>query len=210
MARSDKGEKRKYVQGRRAEEAEARTARIIDACLELFLEKPLIEISLAEIADRAGVGLQTVIRRFKTKEGLIVAGMLEVARRIDSARTPLAEEPTDPESVVNLLAEQYEQWYPYTIAHQRQEATMEVLSQFNEIARSNHSSWIELAFADRLKPFPARERKRVHARLVASTSFETWYWLNQRQELSNRETREVMVRMVEDALAATPSMKKEK
>ena len=47
---------------------------------------------------------------------------------------------------------------------------------------------------------PAGRRKEVHARLVASTSFETWFWLNQQGELSNKATRKVMIRMVEDAL----------
>lgn len=203
MAEGEQKEKRKYVQGRRAQEAEARTARILDTCIDLFLEKPLIEISLAEIAERAGVGLQTLIRRFETKEKLVTAVLLEVAQRIGKSRAGLIENPNDPQSVVDVVCAQYEQWHPYTIAHQRQEATMPILAQFNEIARGNHSAWIKLAFEEPLSALPADESRRVHARLVATTSFETWFWLNQRHELSFGETREVMVQMVEDALKPT-------
>src|SRR3954447_3013930 len=61
---------RRYRQRRRAEAAEANTERIMQAALDLFVEKPLDQITLAEVAARAGVGLQTLIRRVGTKDGL--------------------------------------------------------------------------------------------------------------------------------------------
>jgi AcrR family transcriptional regulator len=51
----------------RAEAAEATGERILDAALELFGERPTDQIPLDEVASRAGVSVQTVIRRFGGK-----------------------------------------------------------------------------------------------------------------------------------------------
>ena len=47
---------RPYRQGRRAEAAEARTEAIREAALDAFMAKPFDQITLAEVAERAGVG----------------------------------------------------------------------------------------------------------------------------------------------------------
>ena len=57
---------RPYTQRRRAEAAEANTERILQAALDLFEERPWGQITFAAVAERAGVGTQTVIRRFQT------------------------------------------------------------------------------------------------------------------------------------------------
>ena len=62
---------RPYRQGRRAEAAEARTQAIREAAVAAFVAKPFDQITLGEVAERAGVGLQTLIRRVQTKDGLV-------------------------------------------------------------------------------------------------------------------------------------------
>jgi AcrR family transcriptional regulator len=71
-------------------DAERNRARILDAAAEAFAEKGL-EVSLDEIAARAGVGVGTVYRRFASRDELIdalfqvrveeVLGLLEEAMR---------------------------------------------------------------------------------------------------------------------------------
>ena len=71
-------------------DAERNLARILDAASELFAERGL-EVSLDEIAARAGVGVGTVYRRFANREELVDAlfqarveellGLLEEATR---------------------------------------------------------------------------------------------------------------------------------
>ena len=47
--------------------------RVLDAAVELFWYPPTDQIALEEVAGRAGVTVQTVIRRFGSKDGLIAA-----------------------------------------------------------------------------------------------------------------------------------------
>jgi AcrR family transcriptional regulator len=77
---------RPYVMSARAE-ATARTGeRILDAAIDLFWEQPTDRLSLEDVARRADVSVQTVIRRFGGKDGLLAAaGEREAARRARAA-----------------------------------------------------------------------------------------------------------------------------
>src|SRR4051812_10620094 len=99
---------RSYRQGRRAEAAQARTEAILQASVELFAERPFEQITLADVAERAAVGLQTVIRRVGTKDGLIRACNAYLAERIGAARGE--PDSSDPDAVASALMNQYEPW----------------------------------------------------------------------------------------------------
>src|SRR4051794_40669643 len=99
---------RSYRQGRRAEAAQARTEAILAAAVELFAERPLEQITLADVAERAGVGLQTLIRRVQTKDGLVRAANAYTAERIGAARGE--PDSSDPDAVAAALMNQYESW----------------------------------------------------------------------------------------------------
>ena len=45
----------------------------MEAAVAAFEAKPFDQITLAEVAERAGVGVQTLIRRVQTKDGLVRA-----------------------------------------------------------------------------------------------------------------------------------------
>ena len=64
---------RGYVMTERARSTVATGERIMDATVELFVERPYAHVTLRDVADRAGVTVQTVIRRFGDKEGLTAA-----------------------------------------------------------------------------------------------------------------------------------------
>jgi len=99
---------RAYVQRDRARAAQANTERILEAALELFAEQPFDRITLAEVADRAGVGVQTVVRRVGTKDGLVRAVNGWVLPQVGAARgDPVSP---DPEHVAAAVARQYERW----------------------------------------------------------------------------------------------------
>jgi AcrR family transcriptional regulator len=57
----------------RAEAAERLSEQIIDAAYELWLERSYDEITLQEVAERAGASLSSVMRRFGSKEGIVEA-----------------------------------------------------------------------------------------------------------------------------------------
>src|SRR5262245_48512483 len=99
-------EKRAYRLGARAETA-AETARsILRATIELYGERFYDQVSLDDIAERAGVTVQTIIRRFGSKEELISAAA-EASR--GSIRSQRDETPVgDIASATKALVETYE------------------------------------------------------------------------------------------------------
>src|SRR4051794_8983708 len=83
--------KRPYTMRARAAAAERLSRQMVDAAFELWLERSYDEITLQQVADRAGVSLSTVLRRFRSKEGLIEAiistdrlGELETRSRVEA------------------------------------------------------------------------------------------------------------------------------
>ena len=65
--------------GARAEAVSATTARILDVAARAFTERPYDDVSLAAIADASGVTVQTLLRRWGSKEGLVDAAALDAA-----------------------------------------------------------------------------------------------------------------------------------
>src|SRR4051812_46603998 len=105
--------RRPYRQSARAAAAAANTRRIVAASERLFGERLYDQVSLADVAAEAGVGLQTLIRRFPTKDAL-VAGVSEIVHaRVLAQRS---EAPVgDIAGAVANLVEHYEQTGDTTI-----------------------------------------------------------------------------------------------
>src|SRR4051794_24663173 len=65
--------RRPYTIRARADAAEQTAGRVMDAAIALWRAGPFEDITLQDIADRAGVSLSTVMRRFGSKDGLAEA-----------------------------------------------------------------------------------------------------------------------------------------
>ena len=66
---TDMNSTRPYTMTTRARAVEETRARIIDACVALHGERPVTDIALDDIAGRAGVSVQTVLRHFGSRAG---------------------------------------------------------------------------------------------------------------------------------------------
>src|SRR5690349_19330439 len=139
---------RPYRQRRRAASAEANTERILRAAHELFLERPFEQITLAAVAERAGVGLQTVIRRVGSKDGPARATNAWVVPQLSGDRGE--PESGDPGAVAAAMARHYERWGDATDRLLRQEDVSPALGEAAAAGRHAHREWIEAAFAERL------------------------------------------------------------
>lgn len=62
---------RTYASPLRAEQAEQTTARIVKAAVDLLSTGDVSDLSMAEVAERAGVSVRTVYRSFATKDELL-------------------------------------------------------------------------------------------------------------------------------------------
>src|SRR5215218_8076014 len=91
----------------RAAAADATRERILSAASEAFLERWYDDMTIAEIAKRAGVSGQTVINHFGGKEALAAAVFERTSAQIQSRRyTP---EPGDIPRLVEALVDDYEE-----------------------------------------------------------------------------------------------------
>ena len=81
---------RRYDTTRRREQARENRARVLSAAGQLFLDKGYAETSMPEIAQVAGVSVQTVYKAFANKATLLKA-VFDVSVAGDDDRTPMAE-----------------------------------------------------------------------------------------------------------------------
>jgi AcrR family transcriptional regulator len=190
---------RVYVQRGRARAAEANTERILTAALELFAEQPFDRITLAEVAERAGVGVQTVIRRVGTKDGLVRAVNAWVEPRVGAARgDPVS---ADPDAVAAAVARQYERWGALIDRTLRQEDVSPALAESADGGRRAHRAWIDAAFADLLAAVPAARRRRLRAQLVGVCGVELWHVLRRDEGLSAPAARAAVADLIAACLA---------
>ena len=100
--------KRRYQMTARAEAAQSTADGILDAAIELFTEKAFEDVTLDEVAERAGVTKRTVLRRFVSKDQLFLTAMNhavdEMVRQRQAA--PVGDVPG---AVANVV-EHYERW----------------------------------------------------------------------------------------------------
>lgn len=197
---------RPYRQGARAEAAQERTERILSAALELFVETPFDQITLAAVADRAGVGLQTLIRRVGTKDGLAAKVNEWVGPQIDVDRGP--PESDDPLRVAETFARVYTRWGAVIDRSNRQQDTSPALAAGAEAGRRSHREWIATAFAGPLGQLPAADRRRVRAQLVGVCGAELWQVLTTNESLTRDEATTAVAGLIRATLDPIPNRRK--
>jgi AcrR family transcriptional regulator len=166
------GGARGYRLGKRATLAEATGRRILDAALDLFCSRPFDDVSLQEVASKAGVTVQTVLRRFGSKEELVAA----VAEQADAdVRTERAvRTPGLIDEAIRLLSEHYESWGARMGMLVSQESRVPALARMIERAKRVHYDWVEDSFAPQLAAAPAAKRPILRAQLIAATDLSVW------------------------------------
>ncbi|MEA2449069.1 MAG: hypothetical protein QOG63_1001 [Thermoleophilaceae bacterium] len=185
----------------RADAAEATATRILDAVEEVFWERPSDQISLEEVARRAGVAKQTVLRRFGSKGALLDAAARRAMQRADDERGHV--EPGDGAGAIRVLVTHYERIGDAVLRMLAQEALDPRLKALADPGRAYHAAWCERVFApslDRLRG-PARDRRL--AELIAVTDVYVWKLLRRDRGLSRRATEAALRELVEALTGGT-------
>ena len=178
-------ERRPYRMTNRAEAANATTERILDAMTELFWERPTDQVVLKDVAARAGVTVQTILRKYAGKEALLAAAADRAMSRTDAER---AVTPGDLDTALEVLMEHYEQVGAKVLRLLAEEHSSATLAGFVERGRSLHREWCRAVFADTLEPLTGVTRERRLAQLVAVCDVYTWKLLRLDAGLSRRQT----------------------
>ncbi|MEA2245790.1 MAG: hypothetical protein QOH46_319 [Solirubrobacteraceae bacterium] len=189
---------RPYRQRRRAEAAEANTERILQAALDLFLERPWDQITLAAVAERAGVGVQTLIRRVGTKDGLSRAVNEWVGPQVAATRG--APTSADPHVVAAALARHYERWGALTDRTLRLQDVSSSLAEGAATGRRAHREWLEAAFAEPLAARGPVARANLLARLIGVCGVELWLVLRRDAGLSVDDARAAVADLIAASL----------
>jgi AcrR family transcriptional regulator len=190
--------KRAYKGTVQAEIAALTEQRILEASLALFDEQWGDQITLDQIAERAGVTVQTILRRFGSKERLADAVSQEAFRRAMQQRI---EPPvTDLTTFVHGLIAYYEAGGERMLRGLAQEARHPQLHTIIDVARASHREWLERTFKTHLEQRDAATRVRLLAQLYAITSVYTWYQLRHESGLNQEETAHALYEMIEKLL----------
>lgn len=191
---------RPYDMSSRARAAEQTAEKIVDAMLVRFAATPYERIRLDDIAEDAGVTVQTVIRRFGGKAGLLIAVVTRELGRIAAAREATAH--ATPTETVAALVAHYERYGRLILKTYSEAPLVDGLPELASRGRAFHVDWCRRALASHLPAgLDAAERRRRAAALVAVADATTWRILRDDGGLEPPEVEATLVAMVEPLLA---------
>lgn len=195
---------RPYRQTARAAAAEETRLRILRSAFELQTERLSSEISLDDVAERAGVSVQTLLRRFGNRAGLIEASIQYVNEEIvEERRTPVG----DREAALRVLIDHYERRGDFALLMLAQENSYDHVRQMSDAGKVTHRRWVAEVFAPSLDPLPADEAEQVLDLLVVACDVYTWKLLRRDRGLSRLQTERRMNTLVAAVLATATDPK---
>jgi len=179
---------KRYSMELRAAAAEATHERILVAAQEAFLERWYDEVTLAEVARRAGVSGQTVINHFGGKDQLFAAAHARLGQELVDRR--YRAEPGDVAQAVDALLDDYEVTGDSVVRLLALEEKVPALRQMIAGGREGHREWVETMFqAPELVP-----------ELIVATDVYSWKLLRRDQGLSREDTAAAIRHMVQAIL----------
>ncbi len=189
---------RSYTSPLRERSAKATGERILRAALARFSADYYDDVTLDAIAADADVTVQTVLRRFESKEGLVRAVAEFTTPGVTAQRD---EAPTGdiPRAIANLV-DHYESIGELVMLLLRQEERVAPFAEVTAFGKEYHAGWIDRVFAPWLEQRTGDERRRLHAQLVATCDTYVWYLLRRQQGLSRAQAELALVELVTGVL----------
>jgi AcrR family transcriptional regulator len=187
--------KRGYRMEARAKATEATRERILEAAEAAFDELPFDEITLAWVAQQAGVSVQTVLRHFESRDGLFLATLMHGGAKMAADRE--LQPVGSVAEIVDSLVDHYEQFGDRILRTLAQEDRIPTLRMLTDLGRGFHLEWCEQAFAPALKGLRGAKRERLIAQLVTATDVLVWKLLRRDRELSPAQTKLAMRELLE-------------
>jgi len=194
--------RRDYRMVARAEAAAGTAQRIQAAAVALWRTRSLDEITLDEIAERAGVSARTVIRRFGSKEGVIEACIESDAAGIQTDRGQAAV--GDVEGALEILMSHYERDGDAVLRTIALEERVAVAKTIATAGRAAHRAWCARVFAPHL---PAEGDDSRDGRLdafVAATDLYLWKLLRRDLDRPLEDVHEAVRTLLEGLIALSP------
>ncbi len=184
----------------RADAARSTRRAVIQAAIDLYYERPGPDSTLEQIAERAGVTVQTVLRHFGTRATLDEAARAEAVEQVRAERLAPAG---DVDRALRALFVHYERRGRAVLALLAQEVLGGTLDLSG--GRAEHRRWVGEVWARQLARRTARRRVELIDQLVVATDVYTWKLLRLDRGLS----RGAAQRRVKDMIIALLSARRE-
>ena len=155
----------------RAESTEQTRARIVRAAVEAVTETVSLDFGLAEVAVRAGTTVQTILRHFGSRDGLMQAArQLALAEVIAERQVP----PGDAAAAVRTIVRHYERMGDWVLAMLAREGRDPAIREVTGSGRQVHRDWVRATFAPQLAGRSADDVAVLTDLLVVATDVYTW------------------------------------
>ena len=175
----------------RAEAVAQTRERILRAVIGLASSQPLSSISLAAVAADAEVSVQTVLRQFGSRDGLIDAAVDVAHQQIATERAAPAE---DVPAALAALVDSYEAGGDSSILLLGQEPNDPRAARIATRGREFHRAWVEDVFAHLLGDAGPTREEMVDM-LVVATDVYTWKLLRRDRGLKRDDVLDRMTKL---------------
>ena len=179
----------------RAAQSSQTRERILEVTRTL-LDDPATDVTLERVAQGADVTVQTVLRHFASKRGLLV----EAIGSLRSGNRGVANPSPSVADSVALLFDDYEEIGDRVIRMLADEHRIPELAQGARHGRRSHRRWVMASFADHLADIAPDRRRGMVYQLLVATDVYSWKLLRRDLRLSRREAETIMARLIEGAL----------
>lgn len=185
----------------RADSTAATRERIVHAVITTAMERRTLEVTLQEVSERAGVTVQTVLRHFGSREGLLDAATAVASADVDTERRVT---PGDVHEAVRAVVGHYERVGDFVVALLAESQRSERARAITEPGKALHREWVRASFAPYLTLRDHVDAEALTDLLVVGTDLYTWVLLRRDRGLSRAQTEQRMIMLVEAVLLAGP------
>ncbi|KAA0022015.1 TetR/AcrR family transcriptional regulator [Antrihabitans cavernicola] len=188
---------RQYTMRARADATNQTRERILQATYAASETKPIAAIVLLDVAELAGVSVQTILRQFGSRDGLLDATVEYAVAQVDDER---ATTPGDPEAALKVLLDHYEKRGDAVIRLLCQESWDERVRAITDAGRDLHRRWVSGVFESLIENQGRSDTSEVIDLLVVATDVYTWKLLRRDRGLSRAATQRRMQQLVTSLL----------
>lgn len=186
---------REYQQTVRAEQTSANADRMVEAAAAVLESTPRVsDVTLDAVAARAGVAVRTILRRFRSRDGLLDAAFQRMAQKIGENR-PLPP-PGDLSAAVASLVAQYERFGDFLLKMLEQEHDLPLLADLTAYGRSRHRGLLAQVFAPQLASLDPDERNQRLVELYAATDVYLWKLFRRDFRLTRKQTAQTFSNLI--------------
>jgi AcrR family transcriptional regulator len=186
---------RRYTMRARADAKAATRLRLLRAALELSEEKMTIEITLDEVASRAGTSVQTVLRHFGSRDGLLDETVKFASADVEDERRAT---PGDVGEAIAAVVAHYEKRGDFVLRLLGQEQDPRIAAVVGP-GKGLHRRWVTESFRPQLDARPPADREALTDLLVVATDVYAWKLLRRDRGL-DRDTTQARMRALVTAI----------